>query len=74
MLKREAEGAFLNDHAAISKEATGVDTLLCGSEPDLYVLNKGQKTKQTHADKDVSVNTGNKFMEGSREQGNNAQK
>lgn len=55
-LSREAEGAFLTDHAAISKETTGVSTLLYSSEPDLYLVNKGQETKQTYKDKDVSVN------------------
>lgn len=73
-LSREAEGAFLTDHAAISKEMTGVETLLYGSEPDLYLVNKGQETKQTYKDKDVSVNIRGEFMERSREWGNNAQK
>lgn len=73
-LNREAEGAFLTDHAAISKEVTGVYRLLYGSEPDLYLVNKGQETKQTYKDKDVSVNIWDKFTERSREWGNNAQK
>lgn len=46
-LNREAEGAFLTEHAAISKEMTGVETLLYNSEPDLYLANKGQETRQT---------------------------
>lgn len=46
-LNREAEGAFFNGHAAISKEITGVWTLFYSSEPDLYLPNKGQRTKQT---------------------------
>lgn len=65
-LNPEAEGAFLTDHAAISKEITGVERLLHGSEPVLYLLNKGQETKQTHKDKDVNVN-----IWGSRQRRNN---
>lgn len=73
-LNREAAGAFLTDHAAISKEMTGTETLLYGSEPDLYLVNKGQGTKQTYKDKDVSVHIWDELMEGSRQWGNNAQK
>lgn len=45
-----------------------------GSEPDLYLVNKGQETKQIYKDKDVSVNIRDEFTEPSREWGNTAQK
>lgn len=41
--------------------------LLYSSEPDLYLMNKGQKTKQTQKDKDASANIWDEFTERSRE-------
>lgn len=44
--------------------------LLHSSEPDFYLLNKGQKTKQTQKDKDASANIWDEFTERSREHQN----